>query len=202
MAQPYGAFGESPLRRPNWFEGRPVTAAGLDEQQHLFRERQRRRNRLLHGWGVVTGLGVRVGDGLTLVVDAGFALDAAGNEILVPDTLVVDVRASGLDRPDVPYWLAVRWDERPTGELPSDLPDVPHMTASWEEDAEVAVLDEAPQEAPYDAVHAAAPWLVLATVVWDGAHALSIDTSVQQQLETPRLQGNGNGAGRQVPVEP
>lgn len=211
MAEPRGAFGESPLERPNWFEGRPVTAAGLDEQQHLFRERQRRRNRLLHGWGIVTGLSVSRASGLTVAVEPGFALDASGNEILVPDLVVVDVRASGLERARDTHWLAVRWDESPSGELPSGMPDVPEMTASWREDAEFAVLDETPLEAPDDAVHAAAPWLVLATLVWDGDDVLEVDTSVQHRLTAvlphgPNAgapQGNGGGATPgQVPVEP
>lgn len=184
MAGPSGAFGESPLERPNWFEGRPVTAAGLDEQQLLFRERQRRQNRLLHGWGIVTGLSVcvSVDHALTLIVDPGFALDAAGNEILVAEHTVIDARATGLGRAGETHWLVVRWDESPSGELPSEVPDVPEMTASWREDAEFAVLDEPPLEAPRDAVHAAAPWLALATVVWDGEASLAIDTSVQQHL--------------------
>lgn len=184
MAQPYGAFGEPPLERPNWFEGRPVTSAELDEQQALFRERMRRHNRLFHGWGVVTGLAVEPSNALTLAITPGLALDASGNEILVSEPLVVDACALGLTEPAHRYWLAVRWDEVPSGELPSGAPDVPPMTASWREGAEFALLAEQPGEAPVDAVHMA-PWLPLATVVWDGEDALEVDETVRRLLDWP-----------------
>lgn len=201
MGEPYAATGDRPLDRPNWFAGRPVTAAGLDEQQQLFRERQRRHNRLLHGWGIVNGLGVSGRPGLTVEIDAGFALDAAGNELLVEAPLVVDLRAAGLEHAGQPHWLVVRWDEVPSGEPPPEIADVPEMTASWREDVEVAILDEPPVEAPADAVHAAAPWLTLATIVWDGDEKLEIDTTGQERL-TPQAPGARGAAAVQVPVEP
>lgn len=182
MGERNATFGESQLERPNWFPGRVVTAAGLDEQQAFFRERMRRRNRLLHGWGVVSGFDVSVGVGLTLDVGPGFALDAAGNEIVLAEGHVVDVRAAGLTTPHEPYWLVVRWDERPSGELPAAQPDIPPVTAAWQEDAELALLGDEPDEEPDDAVHAAAPWVELARITWDGDTGLNVDPGVRRAL--------------------
>lgn len=184
MVQHHAAFGEAPLERPNWYEGRPVTAAGLDEQQALFRERMRRRNRLLHGWGIVRGLEVTTRSPGTLVVAAGFALDAAGNEILIPSETTVDAGRAGLEPDGATHWLAVRWDESPTGEHPPEAPDVSAMAAAFVEDFELALLAEDPGEQANGRVDVhAAPWLVLATVVRD-ADTLRVDPAPRTELRT------------------
>ena len=44
-------------------------------------------NRLLHGSGVVCGLGVTASDESTLMIESGAALDYQGREIVLPETL-------------------------------------------------------------------------------------------------------------------
>lgn len=76
------------LERPNYFHGKLLTAADFEQEQRYHIERARRSNRLLHGWGIVSGLDVKVENGDTVVVTPGFALDCAGNEV----ALAVPVR--------------------------------------------------------------------------------------------------------------
>jgi hypothetical protein len=86
---PAGESAGGPLERPRYFTGRILDAATLTAEQDYFREKLRRHNRALVGWGVVSGLGVHVaGDaqagGLRIVVEPGYAVDAYGEEISLP----------------------------------------------------------------------------------------------------------------------
>jgi len=74
------------VTRPHFFSGRLLDVDTLTAEQDYHREKLRRHNRALHGYGVVTGLSVGVesnpGGGL-VVVDPGYAIDALGEEICV-----------------------------------------------------------------------------------------------------------------------
>jgi hypothetical protein len=69
-------------KRVRFFSGQLLSAADLQVEQDYVRDRLRRRNRWLHGWGVVGGLTVSVGRE-EIVVAPGLALDGLGNEIEV-----------------------------------------------------------------------------------------------------------------------
>ncbi len=71
------------LERLNYFHGKLLTVADFQHEQQYQLERARRNNRLLHGWGIVSGLGVSIQNGDTIVVSPGFALDCAGNELVL-----------------------------------------------------------------------------------------------------------------------
>lgn len=185
MGEHNAAFSEAQLERPNWFGGRLLTADDLDLQQSYVRERARRHNRLLHGWGVVTGLEIGAGAGLSLTLSPGFALDEAGNEILVPNLTTIDVRQAGLTTPGAPHWLVIRWDEVPTGEVPAPWPDEPVVAASWQEAFEIQVLEEEPACSSAETARSATPWVVLASVSWDGDAAVTADPSVRRLLQPP-----------------
>jgi len=74
---------ESPsLRRPRFFSGKLVTPENLELQQQYFREKLKRHNRSLHGFGIVSGLKVTVNSG-QIVVEPGLALDCEGNELAI-----------------------------------------------------------------------------------------------------------------------
>ena len=80
--------GDHPLERLNYFYGRLLSAEDLTAEQNYFIEKQQLHNRYLHGWGVVSGLGVREQNG-GIVVDPGVAIDCAGHElVLTAPTLV------------------------------------------------------------------------------------------------------------------
>jgi len=70
--------------RPAFFDGQRLTAADLTAGADYERTMRRLHNRALHGWGVVSGLGVSGKRGeRSVVVDAGFALDCSGRELLL-----------------------------------------------------------------------------------------------------------------------
>jgi hypothetical protein len=63
-------------------------------EQEYFREKQRRHNRFLHGWGVVCGLEVVPDPGkgaLAVKVCPGYALGPWGDEILVEEGIPFDL---------------------------------------------------------------------------------------------------------------
>jgi hypothetical protein len=83
------------LTRLRYFHGRALSALDLRREQAFHLEKDRLRNRLLHGWGIVCGLGVEIvpeperdpcDEGparLTVLIDPGAAIDCDGNEIVV-----------------------------------------------------------------------------------------------------------------------
>ncbi len=76
------------LTRPHFFAGQLLDAAALQAEQDYHREKLRRHNRMLHGFGIVSGLCVHVEptsepNGGRIIVDAGYAINACGEEIAV-----------------------------------------------------------------------------------------------------------------------
>jgi len=76
------------LTRPHFFTGQLLDAATLQAEQDYHREKLRRHNRMLHGFGIVSGLGVHVEPtsdpgGGRVIVDPGYAIDRCGEEIAV-----------------------------------------------------------------------------------------------------------------------
>jgi PKD repeat protein len=77
----------SALVRPHFFERQQLRAADLMAGQAYVRERLRRHNRFLHGWGVVCGAQVvRAPSGSlwTLAIGEGYAVTPHGDEIYIP----------------------------------------------------------------------------------------------------------------------
>jgi len=58
------------LERPRFFTGKLLTTEDLALEQQYFREKLRRHNRSLHGFGIVSGLKVTTVSG-KIAVDAG-----------------------------------------------------------------------------------------------------------------------------------
>ena len=78
------AFYEGSAKRPNYFTGQMLSADDFTAEQDYHRGKQRRHNLLCHGFGVVEGLKVstvKKNTGWTVVIEPGFAIDSAGNEI-------------------------------------------------------------------------------------------------------------------------
>ena len=108
---------DTPRERPRYFTGQMLTPEDLDQEQEYFRERARRHNRLLHGWGVVDGLGVEQGPGKNrLTIGPGYALDPHGDEIVVERPVTVDLSARLRGKR---LHVAVRYDERPSRPVPT-----------------------------------------------------------------------------------
>ena len=93
--------------RVRYFTGQILGAADFEAEQRYVLDRLRRRNRWLHGWGVVGGLQVSMSQG-QVVVGAGLALDCAGNEIEVPEQITWALPAAGKTA-----YLTLAFAERP-----------------------------------------------------------------------------------------
>ena len=70
------------LKRVRYFTGQVLTAEDLELEQQYFREKLKRHNRTLHGFGIVSGLRVTAKRG-AIIVEPGLALDCEGNELVV-----------------------------------------------------------------------------------------------------------------------
>ncbi len=104
---PCGCGGHSPcgpgevsgMERTRFFPGMLVTPDDLTQDQLYFRDKSRRHNRLLHGWGVVCGARVmaHATDACKVVVEPGYILGPYGDEILLEQNVEVDVCSEGVD---------------------------------------------------------------------------------------------------------
>ena len=105
----------TPLKRPRFFAGQLLSATDLEAEQEYFLQKQRRHDRGLHGYGVVSGLDVSAKDNVLIVSD-GMALDASGNEVVVPNCLQIPIKRRGR----VAY-LVVRYHENETDPVPVQI---------------------------------------------------------------------------------
>jgi hypothetical protein len=133
-----GCDDPSGLQRTRFFPRQLVGPEDFTQDQRYFREKHRRHNRMLHGWGVVCGVEVTLaGDAdnepepYTVCVAPGYVLGPYGDEILVDGTVAFDVRRVAddvrggcpppadpwcapvkVDRRDgTPFYLAIRYEE-------------------------------------------------------------------------------------------
>jgi hypothetical protein len=115
--------GAAGLERTRYFARQLVGADDLTQDQLYFREKARRHNRMLHGWGIVCGARVRAGTApCEVVVEAGYILGPYGDEIQIDADVVVDVCSEDLSGnvlslcgPVDPWCSDVRVD-RPSGQ--------------------------------------------------------------------------------------
>jgi hypothetical protein len=102
------------LERTRYFHRQLVGPEDLTQDQLYFREKSRRHNRMLHGWGIVCGLdvscsgpddarsccGTEGGDGPFVYVKPGYAVDCCGNDLVVCEPLKVDLSSVCADEDD------------------------------------------------------------------------------------------------------
>lgn len=83
------------LELVNYFPRQLLTADDMIADQNYFREKMRRHNRFLHGWGVVCGLEVTAAPTETLPwgvkIGSGYALGPYGDEIDVAEAQTFDL---------------------------------------------------------------------------------------------------------------
>ncbi len=128
------------MERPRFFPRQMVTSDDLTLGQEYFRNKLRRMNRYLHGWGVVCGAKVeRTTKEWKVIVKPGYILGPFGDEIVIEQDICFDLRTrcgagSGYDACDdividplcpdrtidlqraanAPLYLAVRYKELPS----------------------------------------------------------------------------------------
>jgi hypothetical protein len=125
------------LKRLRFFTGQLLTTESLQLEQQYFREKLKRHNRTLHGFGIVSGLEVSVQSG-QIVVEPGLALDCEGNELVIESARPV-VAASTCDGSQAAYiWL--RYVEEETDFVPA-VPVEP-AASSAEEGAKASTITE------------------------------------------------------------
>jgi hypothetical protein len=80
------------LERTRFFARQLVGPDDLTQDQVYFRERARRHNRLMHGWGIACGARVRAGTKpCEVLVDPGLVLGPYGDEIVIDQQVTFDV---------------------------------------------------------------------------------------------------------------
>ena len=91
------------VERVRYFPRQLLTADDMRLEQEYFREKQRRHNRFLHGWGVVCGLEVKLETTgpLAVRICPGYALGPCGDEIYVPASVPFDL-AECVRKPPAP----------------------------------------------------------------------------------------------------
>jgi hypothetical protein len=111
-------MGESSLERPRCFSGRLLTAEDLALEQQYFREKLKRHNRSLHGFGIVSGLKVNVNSG-QIIVNPGLALDCEGNEIVIGEVQSIQLEAitAAIEAWRTAY-VNIRYAEEPSNLVP------------------------------------------------------------------------------------
>ncbi|MFC5449781.1 hypothetical protein [Paenibacillus aestuarii] len=78
-----------PFERNRYFYGKLLTVRDFESEQKYFNDKRRMMNRLLHGYGVLTGLQVIAVDDKSVSVEMGAAIDALGREIVVPSPMTL-----------------------------------------------------------------------------------------------------------------
>jgi hypothetical protein len=120
------------LERTRFFSRQLVAPSDLTQDQRYFREKHRRHNRMLHGWGIVCGACVVPGLGVqTITVTQGYVLGPQGDEIVIDRDVPLDLSKQNLtgaltdpcaavdpwctdvriDRTNRSAWLVVRYAE-------------------------------------------------------------------------------------------
>lgn len=100
--------------RNRYFYGKLMTPRDFEDEQTYFNDKRRLGNRMLHGAGVVAGLGVLLVDNQTFSLEAGMALDYLGREIVVQTPCVKRISAiQGFDqiRESGDVYLGIRYQE-------------------------------------------------------------------------------------------
>jgi len=87
------------MERVHYFPRQLITADDMRAEQEYFRQKMRRHNRFLHGWGVVCGLMVTAAPSADkpwqVQVAEGYALSPQGDEIYVPEAVCLDLAKCG-----------------------------------------------------------------------------------------------------------
>jgi hypothetical protein len=100
------------LKRVRFFAGQLLSAKDFQAEQEYWLEKQRRHNRAVHGYGVVSGLNVSVADN-AISVSPGMAFDRWGNELVLPQCLRLSVA-----QPARVAYVIARYHERETDSVP------------------------------------------------------------------------------------
>lgn len=204
------------MERLRYFPRQLLTADDMRTEQDYFRDKMRRHNLMLHGWGVVCGLQVLPAGPQGVEVRAGYALGPFGDEIHVEKCETLDItyctqpgsevcvpRDGAAPDPEGPVYIKIRYVEcpsRPMRTLPagcgcdetaceySRLRDGYEIRCFRAPDKEEPIPSRKPNPVAPDCRELPNdPWLVLARVVRAGA-ALQVKYAERRVVQhTPAL---------------
>jgi len=81
-------FNFFPIERNRYFYGKLLTVRDFEVEQNYSSAKRRLLNRIVHGTGVVCGMGVVASDDTTLIIESGMAIDYLGREIVIEEPLI------------------------------------------------------------------------------------------------------------------
>lgn len=127
---PYEVCESGILERPRYFPRQLITPTELTLEQTYFRDKLRRHNRFLHGWGVVCGAQVCLvpkadksgAEPWKVQIETGYILGPYGDEIVIGTKRIADLRTGSVtSRPGDPAgeltdpWCSPVYVARPPG---------------------------------------------------------------------------------------
>ncbi|CAN5610341.1 hypothetical protein BH20ACI3_BH20ACI3_26660 [soil metagenome] len=127
------------LKRNRYFPGKLLTAEDLELEQQYFREKLKRHNQYLHGFGIVFGLKVTQ-NAREVVISPGVAIDCQGNEIVLPEP-----QEQALPGPDLgaTLFLSVSYIEKEADPVPAEVSNSSVMENSRIEESAAAIFGKA-----------------------------------------------------------
>jgi hypothetical protein len=130
-----------PISRVHYFDHQFLREEDFKDEQNYHLGMRRRHNRLLHTWGVAEGLRLSAPSGASRVtVSAGTAIDGAGREIALPNSVHTG-DLSGLAGREVFVTIAYAEEQaRPTSETGAE------GNTRWEEKPSLNVSEDAPED--------------------------------------------------------
>lgn len=98
-----------------YYPGKLLHASDFVREQEYGNAKLEFLNRKFHGWGIIQGLEVRAGEGNTVCITAGSAIDRRGRLIAVPEDTAIAVDELDGRKGEAAYdfILGIRYDEKP-----------------------------------------------------------------------------------------
>jgi hypothetical protein len=151
-----------PVRRVNYFFGQLLSSQDFEAEQDYHRRMRYLHNRLL-GQGIVEGFAVAAGDGSSVVVSPGVAIDRCGREVVLSEDVRLGVPAGA--SPEGSLQVTATWAQEPDAFVVSTV-EGDRPFSRWLERPAVALVP--PDAVPADAV-------VLGRAVVAGGEVASVD---------------------------
>ena len=103
-----------PFIRNRYYKGKMLTSSDFEAEQMYMNHKRRFINQMINGSGIACGLNVISLDDLSLMIESGMAIDAAGREIVVENSIVKKLSAiAGFEDINTEYIsLCIRYKEK------------------------------------------------------------------------------------------
>jgi hypothetical protein len=138
-------------KRNNYAYGMVLGAEDFQQEFSYFHDRMKLHNRMLHGYGTVTGLEVSSSEATAsdISVNAGMAIDPEGNEIILPSAVQCPFPEDGEEA-----YLVLHWAERDTDPvaISGDGTDMNQIVPSRVEEYAILKYEADPEEAKHTGV--------------------------------------------------